>query len=118
MTYLRRKVERKILELNYRSFIPESKLALSDGEWPSGKALVFGTSIRGFESLLPSQGRKKGRQDPFAGLVLVKEGLIERVRWSEATRRNYLLVSSMAEWKSVRRKANVRYPFSPTINLI
>ncbi|MDB5164154.1 MAG: hypothetical protein JWS12_772 [Candidatus Saccharibacteria bacterium] len=25
------------------------------GEWPSGKAPVFGTGIRGFESLLPSQ---------------------------------------------------------------
>jgi hypothetical protein len=27
------------------------------GEWPSGKALVFGTSIRGFESLLPSHAK-------------------------------------------------------------
>ena len=27
---------------------------LVDGEWPSGKAPVFGTGIRGFESLLPS----------------------------------------------------------------
>gem|GEM_PF-3365574 len=24
------------------------------GDWPSGKALVSGTSIRGFESLIPS----------------------------------------------------------------
>lgn len=27
----------------------------NDGEWPSGKAPVFGTGIRGFKSLLPSQ---------------------------------------------------------------
>ena len=27
----------------------------TNGEWPSGKALDFGSSIRGFESLLPSQ---------------------------------------------------------------
>ena len=26
------------------------------GAWPSGKAPVFGTGIRGFESLRPSQG--------------------------------------------------------------
>ncbi len=27
----------------------------SNGDWPSGKAPVFGTGIRGFESLIPSQ---------------------------------------------------------------
>jgi hypothetical protein len=54
MTNLRRKVERKILESNHLGFIPESKLILSDGEWPSGKAPGFGPGIRGFESLLPS----------------------------------------------------------------
>ena len=32
----------------------DSAMHTCDGEWPSGKAPVFGTGIRGFESLLPS----------------------------------------------------------------
>ena len=28
-----------------------------NGDWPSGKAPVFGTGIRGFESLIPSQAK-------------------------------------------------------------
>jgi hypothetical protein len=33
------------------------ELRVDDGMSPSGKALVFGTSIRGFESLHPSQNK-------------------------------------------------------------
>jgi hypothetical protein len=32
---------------------------LDNGDWPSGKAPVFGTGIRGFKSLIPSQMRQQ-----------------------------------------------------------
>ena len=38
-----------------KSGIKPYNMQAADGAWPSGKAPVFGTGIRGFESLRPSQ---------------------------------------------------------------
>lgn len=40
----------------------------ANGASPSGKALVFGTSIRGFESLRPSQAKTRSKERVFAWL--------------------------------------------------
>ncbi len=57
-----------LLELNRELPIERfyAKIVPVIGEWPSGKAPVFGTGIRGFESLLPSHEKTS----PF-GLVFL-----------------------------------------------
>ncbi len=47
--------ESKSLDSNPRAHY---KFNSDHGEWPSGKAPVFGTGIRGFESLRPSQNKE------------------------------------------------------------
>ena len=52
----------------------------SIGVSPSGKALVFGTSIRGFESLHPSQNKYSNPSTP-AKLIMIKWRVIVIIFW-------------------------------------
>ena len=46
---------------------------LPTGDSPSGKALVSGTSIRGFESLIPSHRKRPSKDGPFLWLSVATQ---------------------------------------------